>query len=377
MKVLQRYFAVEILRSVLFVLVAFLALFTFFDLIAELQSIGRGAYRLQHAFLYVLLGLPGYAYELMPIAALIGTIYALAQFAARSEFTIMRAASMSTLMAGWMLARIGLVLVLLTFLIGEFVAPASTRLAESLKLRVQGSSLSQGFRTGLWTKDVIRSNGISGDPIGSRFINVSELRTDGQLRGVKIYELDREFHMTALILADSAEYAGAHIWRLKNVASTRFPAVGFENNAASRVVIEKLPSQDMASEITPEILSVLFADPDRMSAVDLAAYTKHLEENKQGTERYKIAFWKKVIYPFAILVMMAMALPFAYLHVRAGGVSLKIFAGIMIGVSFQLINSLFSHLGLLNTWPAFATAALPSALFLLAALGALFWVERH
>ncbi|MEO6354517.1 MAG: LPS export ABC transporter permease LptG [Oxalobacteraceae bacterium] len=377
MKVLQRYFAVEILRSVLFVLIAFLALFTFFDMITELQAIGRGAYQLQHAFLYVLLGLPGYAYELMPIAALIGTIYALAQFASRSEFTIMRAASMSTVMAGWMLARIGLVLVLLTFLIGEFVAPVSTRLAETLKLRVQGSSLSQGFRTGLWTKDVIRSNGISGDTVGSRFINVSELRTNGQLHGVKIYELDLEFHMTALIQADSAEYAGAHIWRLKNVESTRFPAAGFENNSATRVVIEKLPSKDMASEITPEILSVLFADPNRMSAVDLAAYTKHLEKNKQGTERYEIAFWKKVIYPFAILVMMAMALPFAYLHFRAGGVSLKIFTGIMIGVSFQLINSLFSHLGLLNTWPAFATAALPSALFLLAALSALWWVERH
>jgi len=65
------------------------------------------------------------------------------------------------------------------------------------------------------------------------------------------------------------------------------------------------------------------------------------------------------------------------MNVRSGGISLKIFSGIMIGVSFQLINSLFSHLGLLNTWPPFATAALPSALFLLAAIGALLWVERH
>ncbi|MEO8408336.1 MAG: LptF/LptG family permease, partial [Oxalobacteraceae bacterium] len=270
MRVLQRYFAVEILRSVLFVLIAFLALFAFFDLIAELQSIGSGPYQLQHAFLYVMLGLPGYAYELMPIAALIGTIYALAQFASRSEFTIMRAASMSTVMAGWMLAKIGLVLVLLTFLIGEFVAPASTRLAESLKLRIQGSSLSQGFRTGLWTKDVIRADGINGDQIGSRFFNVAELRTDGQLRGVKIYELDHEFHMTALIVADSAGYVGKHIWRLKNVTTTRFPSVRFEDNAASRITIEKLPSRDIVSEITPDVLSVLFADPDRMSAVDLA-----------------------------------------------------------------------------------------------------------
>ena len=114
-----------------------------------------------------------------------------------------------------------------------------------------------------------------------------------------------------------------------------------------------------------------------MSAYGLAAYTKHLAENKQITERYEIAFWKKIIYPFAVFVMMALALPFAYLHFRAGGVSLKIFAGIMIGVSFQLLNSLFSHIGLLNTWPALVTAILPSAVFLLMAISALWWVERH
>jgi lipopolysaccharide export system permease protein len=114
-----------------------------------------------------------------------------------------------------------------------------------------------------------------------------------------------------------------------------------------------------------------------MSAKDLAAYTRHLEENRQATSRYEIAFWKKVVYPFAVFVMLALALPFAYLHFRSGGVSLKIFSGIMIGVAFQLLNNLFSHLGLINTWPALVTAVLPSALFLLMAIGALSWVERR
>ena len=75
--------------------------------------------------------------------------------------------------------------------------------------------------------------------------------------------------------------------------------------------------------------------------------------------------------------MMALALPFAYLHFRSGGVSLKIFTGVMIGVSFYLLNSVFSHIGLLNTWPPFVTAALPSSLYLMAAMLALWWVEKH
>jgi lipopolysaccharide export system permease protein len=375
MKVLERYIASEVISAVLFVLVAFLALFAFFDLMGELQNVGRGGYRLQHAFLFVFMGLPGYAYELMPIAALIGTIYTLAQFAARSEFTIMRVSSMSTAAAGWMLAKIGVVFVLVTFLFGEVIAPATSQMAQKLKLQAQGSTISQEFRTGLWTKDVIREHGLTGEPIGSRFVNVRAVQTDGRLQGLKLYEFDRDFRLTGMISAAYADYRGANTWRLANVTETSFAGSALDNTAV--VETRNSATKDLVSEITPDILSVLFADPDRMSAQDLAAYTKHLAENKQTTERYEIAFWKKIIYPFAVLVMMALALPFAYLHFRAGGVSLKIFIGIMIGVSFQLVNSLFSHLGLLNTWPALATAILPSLLFLLVAIGALSWVQRH
>jgi lipopolysaccharide export system permease protein len=381
MKVLQRYLAGEIIKSVLFVLIAFLSLFAFFDLINELQSIGRGGYKLQHAFLYVFLGMPGYAYELIPIAALIGTIYVLAQLASRSEFTIMRVSSMSTAMAAGMLAKIGIVFVVATFVFGEFVSPKASEFAEKLKLRVQGSSVSQEFRSGLWAKDVLREDGLSGKPTGSRFLNVRDVNTNGQLQQLRVYEFDLDFRMTAMIEASHADYQGNNIWRLAEVSETRFPAASPQSasitDMAAGLRTRTTPSMDMVSEITPSILAVLFADPDRMSAVDLAAYAKHLEENKQRSERYKIAFWKKVFYPFAVFVMMALALPFAYLHFRSGGVSLKIFTGIMIGVSFQLVNNLFSHLGMLNTWPPFTTAVLPSLIYFVAAMGSLWWVERR
>ncbi len=375
MRVIERYVSREIVGAVLFALVAFLALFAFFDLISELPAVGRGGYRLQHAFLYVALGLPGYVYDLMPIAALIGTIYALAQLAAKSEFTIMRASGLSTSRAGWMLAKVGIVFVLVTFLFGEVIAPASSAMGERLKLQAQGATVSKEFRTGLWTKDVIREDGLTGEPIGSRFLNVRDVTSNGQLQDVKLYEFDRDFHLTAIVTADRADYKADNVWRLSNVTETVFPANA--TDVAAVVTTRHYQARDLMSEITPNILSVLFADPDRMSAYGLATYTRHLAENKQTTERYEIAFWKKLFYPLAVLVMMALALPFAYLHFRAGGVSLKIFIGIMIGVSFQLLNSLFSHLGLLNTWPPLATAVLPSITFLLVAAGALLWVQKH
>lgn len=397
MKVLQRYFAINITQAVVFVLIAFLGLIAFMDLTRELPQVGRGNYSFQHALLYVALMLPGHVYEVMPVAALIGTIYAMSQFAQTSEFTIMRASSMTTRMAGWMLAKVGVVFVVVTFIFGELITPRTAPLAEKVRMSARGSTLASEFRSGMWTKDNLHAEGTNGarGPIaGSRFFNARTIRPDGSLLDVRLYEFDNMMRMRALITAKSATFSGNGTWRLQDVSETLFtnsrtlPEPGAPvpqgqtiqstyGQETSAVATRKIASLDLFSEITPKILQVSRRDPERMSANELAVYSRHLAENRQESERFRIAFWKKIVDPLAIFVLMALALPFAYLHTRSGGVSLKIFIGIMIGVGFILINALFSHLGLLSTWPAFFTAVAPSLLFLLLAIGALRWVERH
>ncbi len=394
MTILQRYFAVSIIQAVSFVAVAFLGLISFMDLSGELPSVGKGGYDFQNALMYVLLQMPGNVYQVMPVAALIGTIYTLAQFASSSEFTIMRASSMSTRMAAAMVFKVGILFVLVAFVFGELITPRTAPLAERVRLAAKGSTLSAEFRSGMWTKDSIHAEGVKGPVIGTRFFNVRQIRPDGQLVDVRLYEFDPNMHMRALITATGGRYQGNNTWRLTGVSETLFsnsrvlPAPGtprpegqslqaaFAQDTLA-VSTRKLDSLELASEITPKILSVSRSDPERMSANELAVYTRHLAENRQETDRFKVAFWKKIIDPLSILVLMALALPFAYLHTRSGGVSLKIFVGIMIGVSFLLLNALFSHLGVLTALPAFFTAAAPSILFSLLAIGALWWVERH
>jgi lipopolysaccharide export system permease protein len=389
MSILQRYFATSIAQAVAFVMLAFLALLAFMDLTGELPAVGKNGYALQHAVMYVIIMVPERIYRVLPVAALIGTIYTMAQFAATSEFTIMRASSMSTRMAASMLFKIGAVIVVIAFIFGELIVPRTSPLADKVKMAAQGTTVSAEFRSGLWTKDIIKSNGLSGDVQGSRFFNVREVRPDGQLIDVKLYEFDTSFRMTALILAKRATFQGNGVWRLYDVTENRFsnPALqasggvaNMANNFAqetSMVDTVHAETRDLVSEITPKILAVSRSDPERMSSSELVAYTRHLQENSQQTGRFKVVLWKKLIDPLAIFVLMALALPFAYLHTRSGGVSLKIFAGIMIGIGFLLVNTLFSHLGILTAWPPLLIAVAPSMLFLLLAVGALWWVERH
>lgn len=389
MSILQRYFFVSILQAVAFALAALLGLQAFFDLTGELPVVGKNGYGMQHAVLYMLAMIPQHVNEVLPVAALIGTIYTMAQFASTSEFTIMRASSMSTRQAAFMVGKVGVVLVLLAFIFGELITPRLAPVAEAIRLTGRGATVSAEFRSGMWTKDIIKSEGMTGEVQGTRFFNVREVRSDGKLVDVKLYDFDNSFRLRSLTNAKTAVFKGNNTWQLNDVTENIFsnPALAAEgaeatlaNNfaqATAAIEIRQQASKELISEITPKILSVSRSDPEHMSANELAVYTRHLQENKQETDRFKIAFWKKLFDPLAILVLMALALPFAYLHTRAGGVSLKIFIGIMIGVSFLLVNTLFSHIGMLSALPAFLTALMPSLLYLLLALAALRWVERH
>src|SRR5689334_24038769 len=88
---LFRYFARDILSASLLVLLALIALFGFFDLVRELDDLGKGTYRLNAMLGYVALLLPGHIYVLLPAAGLMGTLFALARMSEQSELTVMRA----------------------------------------------------------------------------------------------------------------------------------------------------------------------------------------------------------------------------------------------------------------------------------------------
>lgn len=357
MRTFDRYLAREIYRATGFVFLAFLVLFAFFDLVKELDDVGKGGYRLQHVFTYLVLSVPGHVYELFPIAVLIGTLAALANLAAHSEFTVMRVAGFSPWQAVRTLVRIGVVFVLLAVVIGELVAPVAETAGQRIRLEQLGAAVGSDLRSGIW----VRSD--------TRFVNVGRVLPDSTLKGVRIFEFDREFRLRSISQAEAGRYEGENRWRLSGVTETTFES--------DRTSVRNLDAITWESVLTPDMLSVLLVVPDKLSAWGLHKYTQHLAANKQRTERYEIAFWKKVIYPFAALVMMALALPFAYVQVRHGAVGVKLFAGLMLGVLFHFLNSLFSHLGVLERWPPIAPAALPSAIFLLAALVMMWWVERR
>src|SRR3954462_6959778 len=211
---LERYLARQIYGSTGFVLLGFLGLFAFFDLIGELGDLGKGEYDLRQVFTFVLLNAPAHAYELFPIVVLIGTLYVLSHLASNSEYTVMRGSGLSPRRAALLLLKIGMAFVVLTFLLGEWIAPLSDEKAQHTKIRALSSMIGQDLQSGLWFKDE-----------GS-FINVREARDPRVLQGLRIFEFDSNYRLRKITFADRAEFRGKGLWELYDTVSTTFGPEG-------------------------------------------------------------------------------------------------------------------------------------------------------
>jgi lipopolysaccharide export system permease protein len=372
MKTLRKLVYGETLLSIALITGGFLTLFAFFDLADELQNLGRSSgaegptYQLRHAVLHVALLLPSRMYELLPISVLIGTIFVMARLAQSSEYTILRTSGLDPWRALRLLLTLGSVFVALAFVIGDYVAPAADKTSQLLKARYQGR-ITVG-QTGAWLREKQAQ--------ANYVVNVKALTPNNDMQGIEIYEFDAQGRMLAMIQAEQAQFAPEGAWLLGQVRQTRFGAQAADAPAAGEPVAQSGLQQQLRwpTLISSEMVAVALLRPDRMRTIDLFTYIQHLQDNGQNALRYEIEFWKKVFYPLSCLVMVILALPFAYLHMRSGGISAYVFAGVMIGISFFMMNNVSVYVGNLQQWQPWLAAAAPGLLYTAVSLTAFGWL---
>lgn len=369
MKIVRRLIYKEVLSAVAFVSLGFLALFFFFDLLDEMRSVGRvPGYTLSYALMAVALEIPNHLYELLPITVLIGTIFVMARFAQTSEFTIMRISGMGPWLALRTMVVLGLGFVLLTGILGDYLAPAAERLALQAQAKYLGRSKSTGS-TGAWLKERVDGHTIA--------VNAGTVDANGRLQHVRIFEFDANGRMLQQLHAAHAQVAPTEgQWQLYEVQRSRFAYTDAaeSDNIASSVVREHLPTLEYASNITGDMMLAAVHKPAHMPMLELWRFTQHLKANEQSAQKYEIEFWRKVFYPLSCLVMVVLALPFAYLHFRSSDIAGYIFGGVMAGISFFLLNNVFSYAGNLQHWSPLWSAAAPGLIYSALSLAAFGWL---
>lgn len=378
MKVIARQFTKDILLSTIFVLIVLIALFAFFDLIGQMDEVGRNEYDLATAFLLTGLTLPQRAYELSPLAVLLAAVYTMSRWASTSEFTVLRAAGMSPGRLAAMLVVPGIVLLASTYLLGEVVAPWALRYSTEVRSANDPTLTARGYHSGAWVRDLTKTpDGKTVD----RFINISSVSAANRLvtGAWRVFELDDTGKLSRVVRAESGVFTPGKGWTLRNAVEMIYPKLVRDKTNPHQAPLVRRTSAELllASTVTPEILGVMLTKPERMAMLDLSSYIAHLDQVNQVSDHYRSVFWSKAFYPVGVLVMLAISMPFGYLNARSGGVAIKIFLGVLIGIAFYALNNLFSYLSAAASAPPALMAAVPSVFMLAASALALWWVERR
>ena len=352
MTILQRYIAQAILTSTGLVLLVLLGLYTFMDFIVELEDIGKGQYQLTDVLAYLALSMPKRIYELLPIAALLGSVLGLGNLASQSELVVMRAAGISIKGINKAVMFVAIGLMLLALFIGEVIRPPAEQSARELQSMAQTGTVGSRSDNGFWTRD------------GTHFNHINRILPDGRFAGVSIYEFDDQNRLRVVTKAQEANYDGEQ-WTLSDVIQSNLDKEG--------VSVKAVEYAKWRSQLNPGLLNVVVVPPEFLPVWSLVEYIRYLKINHQSVGQYQMAFWMKVMMPLSSAVMVFLAVPFVFGPLRATPIGARILVGALVGIGFHLFNQSFQHIGLVFGVLPWLAASLPTLLF--AAVG-YYWMNK-
>ena len=318
MRIIRRYLFREILTTTGLVISVLLGLAVFIEFVTQLDDVGTGDYGIPQALLFAVLKLPNLAHIMMPMAVLLGALLGLGRLANHSELVVIRSAGVSQVRLAGAVMATGVVLSLMTLVLGENVGPPLENYAR--QFRAQAKHAGSGVATGssAWIRD------------GSTIMNVSSLSDENQLGGVYLYRMDSSGKLASIGRADSAGVSAANEWELSNLAETSFASDGVKTR---HVELSTQPNN-----LSPDLVGLAVVRPASLTGMALFRYMRYLRINGLDPTRYEVAFWGRIASAIAVTPMAMLALPFVFGRLRSSGAGARMLLGVVIGLAYFLAS---------------------------------------
>ena len=339
MKTLDIYIGRHFLKFFFIVLAVPGILFSFFELLSQLESVGRGTYSINDAVRFVLLTLPGRLQDLMPMTVLLAGIISLGMLADRHELLAMEASGMSVSRISAPVLAACLFLMLVSVGAGEVIIPGLEQKARDLRFQALSGGNVTPVRHGFWARS------------HDSFIHTESVSEQGTAEEISIFKFDEKTRIRAFIHAKSARIS-ADRWILNDVQIKTIRGV--------EIKTEKVPSLELDAFLTSEQVSALEIPPVYLSTTELLQYISAIEKSGQNAEHYKLALWQKLSLPLTTAAMALLSLTFVFGPVREIGAGLRITVGAFAGIALYFGQQLVTHIGTFLDLPAFLTALIPA-----------------
>jgi lipopolysaccharide export system permease protein len=344
---LDRYVISSVLGLTAIVALGLTAIYTIVTFVSDINETGKGDYGVVDVVQYSLLMIPSSLYTLMPVIALLGTLLGIGALARNSELTAMRAAGVSLARIGAAVMVAGAGLGAIGFVLGDWVAPASERLASALRDDARGEKAERSQ----WLRD------------GDNFVQIRQIDSEQHVRDLTVYRSAADGKLVEAVTVDKADYVDDH-WQLMGVKRTSFQD--------DRTVVTQAAQETLVGGIKPNDLKLFILEAENLSVSGLLRLIDYMERNGLDPEKYRIWLWRKLVEPFTVMTMMLLAMPFVIGQLRDANAGAKLLIGALVGVVFYVTNKVSVSLGDLYGWPAPLAAGSPTAVLAIIASWRLF-----
>ena len=346
MKILDKYIAKQILFSIFTVLGVLIIVVGLLDLVDELKKV-NDSYPVSLAFLYVILNAPQNIYEVLPIATLMGSLIGLSKLSSTSELNAAKSSGLSFAKIIVIALKSGLVIVVLTFLIGEFVAPKGQQLANNIKNLGESTRLSMKNTDGIWVKS------------NNSFIHIAKVYPNKIVQEISLYRFNEKQQLLESVYAEEGYYKDGK-WFMTNITSSSF------KNKDVEIINQKVATFDEFIDL--DLFDIMVIKPNQMTLIQLKKYIQYLKNNSMEYKVYELAYWSKFSVPISCLVMFLLTTPFVHSNIRSASFGQRIFIGILTGISLFLFNQTINKLSIIVDIPPIIGSFLPIVVLLIISL---------
>ena len=329
MKIKDRYIANTLLTYSIVVLLVWLSIYSFFNFLAELNSVGTVNYTILEAFKYIVLQLPEVAYDQVSPVILLGCVLGMGHLATTGQLIILRASGISILKITWLTLKNAIIFLIFLTLIGELVAPTLTTYAENERSNALGQNSLSSSQDGFWIRD------------GDNFINV-ENNVDGSLfNGITVIEVNKSNKIERVVESKSAIFDGQNI----NMDSTNIFSIN-STNLFDDIALKERNLYKKRVAFDQDLIDSLEKEPKDLTTFTILKQIQFLTDNKLRAEVFEVELYKRLVKPITLIAMILLAMLFIFGSTRDATLGRKIFFGVAIGLSFELISRIGGALAL-------------------------------
>ena len=346
MKLLDKYILKEFFKFFVITFLAFIALFLIVDFFERIRMfLSYNASIIQMAS-YFLFSIPIIISYILPPAILLTTLMTFSSLSKFNEITAMKANGINIFRITLSILILSSIVAVFYFYFSELITPASIQKTTYIKDVEVKKQKTPGFfkQNEIW---YYSDNAIYNFKMFDIDKNI--------LRGVTIDYLNPDFSLSSRIDAQSAEWKSDK-WVFYNLLTTHFDE---KNNPVlewSKEKIINVPEK-------PDDFKVMQKDVEKMGYFELRKYIKKIQLEGYDAKEYIVNLYGKIAFPFVILIMVLIAVPFSLRAERSGGVMQSIGLGIFIGFSYWIVHAFSMSLGKSEILPAFLAAWAANILF--------------